>query len=160
MSQTRIDPASLPERYRAQIAASLGGGARAADSVAVRQDHPSEGRVMLRQSGAGMNKTEALFFAHLKATHPGAWIEREPMALKLGNGVRYNPDFMVHTELVIHADGRHELPQLTAYEVKGHMRDDAAVKLKVAARLFPFIRFVLVWRDRRAGTWATQEIFP
>jgi hypothetical protein len=106
---------------------------------------------MLRQSGAGMNKTEALFFAHLKATHPGAWIEREPVALKLGNGVRYNPDFMV-------ADSAGS-SQLTAYEVKGHMRDDAAVKLKVAARLFPFIRFVLVWRDRRAGTWATQEIF-
>jgi hypothetical protein len=152
MSRTRIDPASLPERYRAQIAATLGGGARAADSVAVRPDHPAEGRVMLRQSGAGMNKTEALFFAHLKATHPGAWIEREPMALKLGNGVRYNPDFMV-------ADPAGS-SRLTAYEVKGHMRDDAAVKLKVAARLFPFIRFVLVWRDRRAGTWATQEIFP
>lgn len=150
---SRIDLSALPAKYQAQAAAQLGKpGAKPQPVTRTSSPVASEGAIMLRQSGAGMNKTEALFLAHLQATYPGAWIEREPVALKLGNGVHYNPDFMV-------ADITGS-SQLTAYEVKGHMRDDAAVKIKVAASLFPFIRFVLVWRDRRASGWAMQQIIP
>lgn len=158
---SRIDLSALPAKYQAQAAAQLGKpGAKPQPVTRSSSPVATEGAIMLRQSGAGMNKTEALFLAHLQATFPGAWIEREPVALKLGNGVRYNPDFLVHTDLVCHADGRRDQAQLTAYEVKGHMRDDAAVKIKVAASRFPFIRFVLVWRSSRAGGWAMQTIVP
>lgn len=154
---SRIDLSALPAKYQAQAAAQLG-GSRAKPQQVTRSSQPlaTEGAIMLRQSGAGMNKTEALFLAHLQATFPGAWIEREPVALKLGNGVRYNPDFLVHLP---ENYGAHT-QQLTAYEVKGHMRDDAAVKIKVAASRFPFIRFVLVWRSSREGGWAMQTIVP
>lgn len=148
---------SLPPRYQAQAAAQLG-KSKSSDSlgfVGISQPVASEAAIMLRQSSKGMNKTEALFLAHLKATHPDAWIEREPFALKLGNGVRYNPDFAVWRY-----DAPTESPALTCYEVKGHMRDDAAVKLKVAASKFHFARFVLVWRDRKSGGWKQQVITP
>lgn len=153
---SRIDIESLPARYREQIAAQTG---KRTATPSAKLSHPvaAEGAAMLRQSSRGMNKTEALFFAHLQATHPGAWIEREPMALKLGNGVRYNPDFAVYEQ-----DGEWtancQPERLTFYEVKGHMRDDAAVKLKVAASRFPFIRFILVWRDLKSGGWRQQII--
>jgi len=45
-----------------------------------------------------------------------------------------------------------------AYEVKGFMRDDAAVKLKVAASLYPWIKFHLV--TRKKGEWIIQEVLP
>lgn len=153
---SRIDLSALPPRYQAQAAAQLGKPGAQVTTAQSRPTLATEGAIMLRQSGAGMNKTEALFLAHLKATFPGAWIEREPVALKLGNGVRYNPDFLVHLP---ENYGAHT-QQLTAYEVKGHMRDDAAVKIKVAASRFPFIRFVLVWRSSRAGGWQMQTIVP
>lgn len=157
---SRIDIGSLPAKYQAQAAAQLGKpGAKPLQATRSSQPLATEGAIMLRQSGAGMNKTEALFLAHLQATFPGAWIEREPVALKLGNGVRYNPDFLVH-EPADNTAGESWPAQLTAYEVKGHMRDDAAVKIKVAASRFPFIRFVLVWRSSRAGGWAMQTIVP
>lgn len=153
---SRIDVSTLPRRYQAQISAQTGKRPTEAATPEARATIAAEGGIMLRQSSVGMNKTEALFFAHLRASQPGAWIEREPVALKLGNGVRYNPDFLVSTLETI-GPGKACSAQLTAYEVKGYMRDDAAVKIKVAARMYPFIRFVLVWRDGRDG-WKQQEI--
>lgn len=153
---SRLAPSSLPARYRAQIAAQIGGGV---STIGARPSGPAsapaaatlaaEGRMMLRQSGDTLNKTEAAFLDHLRANHPdAAFIEPHALTLRLANGCRYTPDF-----ILADASG------LTAYETKGHMRDDAAVKLKVAASRFPFITFILVWRDRRAADgWGTQTI--
>lgn len=104
----------------------------------------------LRQDGAGMNKTEAAFFEHLRETRAGAYIHREP-SLPIANGCRYKVDFLVATitgaALCVEA-----------YEVKGFMREDAAVKLKVAASVYPWISFFLVTRGK-GGTWSIQRIF-
>lgn len=73
----------------------------------------------------------------------------EPVALRIAwphDGVRgssYTPDFMV----VLH-DG-----EVVFYETKGYMRDDARVKLKVAAERYPF-RFCLV--TRKNGKWKEE----
>lgn len=142
---------SLPPRYQAQALPQLG---RVVYSPVLPQA-PATG-AMLRQSNRGINKTEALFLEYLREQFPGAWIEREPVALKIGNGVRYNPDFLVHLPETF----REHRTQLVAYEVKGYMRDDAAVKLKVAATRFPWITFFLVWREKRAGAWKQQQIAP
>lgn len=75
------------------------------------------------------------------------WLGIQPIGLKLADNCRYHPDFVT-----LH-DG-----QLTAYEVKGFMRDDAAIKLKVAARNYPFIRFVLVTRVKKQ--WIEKEVSP
>lgn len=144
------DVSTLPPRYQAQVAAQAATTAKRPTEAATpeaRATIAAEGEIMLRQSSDGLNKTEALFLAHLRASYPGAFVEAHPITLKLANGCRYTPDFVAFVG-----------GQLVAYEVKGFMRDDAAVKVKVAASKFPFIRFVLVWRKR--GEWMQQEVRP
>jgi len=83
-----------------------------------------------------MNGTERAYAAHLALRQRAGeilWYEFEAITLKLAEDTRYTPDFPV-----LYADGT-----LGMIEVKGLMRDDAFVKLKVAAKLFPF-RFTLV----------------
>jgi hypothetical protein len=71
----------------------------------------------------------------------------ENVAFKIGDDCRYNPDF----NIVI--DGR-----WVFYECKGHMRDDALVKLKATARQFPQIDLILV--RRIDGAWIETVIRP
>jgi hypothetical protein len=71
------------------------------------------------------------------------------MTFKIGNGVRYTPDWTAWLA------GR-----LTAWETKGpHARDDSIVKLKVAAATWRNISFVLAWRDS-GRSWRLQPILP
>lgn len=71
----------------------------------------------------------------------------QAIRFKLADNTRYTPDF---TGV--------RLGQLVAYEVKGFMRDDAAVKLKVVARQFTEWHFVLVTREK--GQWVQVEVKP
>jgi len=54
--------------------------------------------------------------------------EYEKVGFKLANGCFFYPDFMV-----VLANG-----EVQFHETKGFMREDAAVKLKVFAEMFPF----------------------
>lgn len=95
------------------------------------------------KSARGMNKTEAAYAEHLAARqHAGevAWFEFEAMKLRLADKTFYTPDFAVML-----ADGTIE-----QHEVKGFWEDDARVKIKVAAALFPF-RFIGVKKSK--GGW-------
>lgn len=98
-----------------------------------------------------MNKLEEAYSWVLEARKRAGeiqWWGYEQMTLKLADGVRYTPDFAVLT-LGINTTG-----QLEFHEVKGYMRDDARVKLKVAAAMFPF-KFLLV---RKSGQgWEITE---
>lgn len=89
-----------------------------------------------------MNKTEAAYTQHLHALQltdkVKAW-RFEGVTLRLADRTRYTPDFFVEL-----ADGTLEL-----HEVKGFWRDDARVKFKVAAELFPMFGFVSVKRKNR-----------
>lgn len=71
------------------------------------------------------------------------WFER--FTFKLAGDCRYTPDFIVQLP-----DGT-----LEARETKGQWRDDAKVKIRLAADQFPF-RFVALQWDRKAG-WTEQE---
>lgn len=96
----------------------------------------------LRPKRGRMNKTEAAYAEHLYALQLGDRVESwrfESVTLRLADATRYTPDFLV--ELV---DGALEL-----HEVKGFWRDDARVKFKVAAELFPMFQFVAVKRKNR-----------
>ena len=138
-----IDPVSLPRRYQDQVAAQL---YKPGSSAAPQK---STAKARLRQkAGDGLNKTERAFLGHLKRQDCGARVYAQSITLKLGNGVRYTPDFIVVDEW-----------RLTAYEVKGFMRDDAAVKLKVAATAYPWISFHLVTK-RKGGGWDIQAVLP
>lgn len=106
-----------------------------------------------QQQGDGMNKTERAFLSYLKAEYPESHIHRE-VSLPLANGVRYKVDFLRADVDPVDGTG------VFAYEVKGFMRDDAAVKLKVAAALYPWITFFLVSRKSQKSTWEIQRVQP
>lgn len=95
---------------------------------------------------AKLNKTEWAFLNVLRSRGL-QWIGVQNITLKLADDTRYTPDFFY-----IH-DGR-----LNANEVKGFFRDDAKVKIKVAARLFPWIRFTLVFKSKSG--WEYKEVKP
>ena len=95
-----------------------------------------------------MNKLEA-DYANLLNTNKKIGLNHgflfEQIKLRLADKTFYTPDFMV-----IGKGGEIEM-----HEVKGFMRDDAAVKLKVAAEQFPF-RFILAKKVK--GKWQIKEI--
>ena len=83
-----------------------------------------------------MNRTEAAYAAVLeqrKQAGEVAWYSFEGMKFRLADKTFYTPDFAVML-----ADRT-----LECHEVKGYWQDDARVKIKLAAELFP-IRFVAV----------------
>lgn len=102
-----------------------------------------------REPGAAMNKTEARYAGILEARRLAGEVVRwwfEPMNLKLAESTHYRCDF-----LVLMADGT-----LAIHEVKGgFVTEDAWVKTKLAARLFPFPVYVAQWRSKQ---WHITEL--
>lgn len=114
---------------------------------------PTEaGRYALGRLPTGsMNKTEAAYDAHLQQLrHAGAivWHKFEAVKLRLADNTFYTPDFAV-----LPADGFLEM-----HEVKGFWEDDARVKIKVAASIYPF-RFCAVTAraKKRGGGWEVEQ---
>lgn len=111
----------------------------------------ARGRLPLHKSGE-MNKTEAAYAADVleRRKQTGEvidyWFER--FTFKLANDCRYTPDFVVML-----ASG-----ELECHETKGYWQDDAKVKIRVAASLFPF-RFVAIQKQSKkdGGGWTYQE---
>jgi hypothetical protein len=94
-----------------------------------------------------MNGTERRYAAVLALRQQAGeviWFKFEGMTLKLADDTRYTPDFAVML-----ADGLIE-----CHETKGFLRDDALVKIKVAAAQFPF-KFRMFSRKR--GQWVERE---
>ncbi len=79
----------------------------------------------------------------------------EPLGLKLAPGCVYWPDF-----LILDAGE----PGFTFRELKGRKGDGfwsmpvSKVKIRLAAKLFPFFRFEIVWPNARLGEWETMAI--
>ena len=94
----------------------------------------------------GMNKSQRELYRRMRdAGSVFSFVGRESITLRLAGRTRYTPDFFTGGTL-----------GLACWEFKGHMRDDAAVKLKVAAEMYPFFRFILVTRERRA--WICRDV--
>lgn len=98
-----------------------------------------------------MNKTEALYAAHLeqmKRAGEVLWYKFEGVKLRLADNTFYSPDFAVML-----ANG-----QMQMHEVKGFWVDDARVKIKVAAELYPF-EFIAVRAKAKkdGGGWAVES---
>ena len=94
-----------------------------------------------------LNKTEKAYLSWLRG-QGYVWIGIQAITLKLGDDTRYTCDFMA-------LDSRGDLH---GREVKGFFRDDAKVKIKVAARQFPFIKFYVVKKDGQG--WNHKEVKP
>lgn len=102
------------------------------------------GRSLARQRRAAaerMNKTEAAYAQYLDFLQRAGYVKSfrfEAITLRLADGTRYTPDFLVER-----FDTKPEL-----HEVKGFWREDALVKYRVAAELFPMFLFRVVKRRR------------
>lgn len=97
-----------------------------------------------------MNKTEAAYANYLellKNSGAVAWYKFEGVKLRLADNTFYSPDFAV-----MFSDGALEM-----HEVKGHWQDDARVKIKVAADLYPF-QFIAVRPKTKkdGGGWESE----
>ena len=94
-----------------------------------------------------MNKTEARYANILELRKRAGEIldfRFEPFGLRLAKTTYYHPDFLVV------CPGHFEI-----HEVKGFWREDARAKIKVAAELFPWFKFLAVRSER--GRWVYEE---
>jgi len=108
-----------------------------------------------QKNGPKLNKTESAFMDHLRFYFEPKYIYAQAITLQLANGLRYTPDFVVMGH-----GAKSDLPP-HCFEVKGpHAWEDSLVKLKVAARTYPFFKFTLAWRKGRAEPWQTQDVKP
>ena len=113
-----------------------------------------------QKDGDGLNKLERRFKEWHAANFPSRPLLVQAITLRIANGCRYSPDFVAVYERALPLDNKPAF-QLFAYEVKGpHAWDDAIVKLKVAASLYPFIGFTLVSWDKVAGVWRMESVKP
>lgn len=102
-----------------------------------------------------MNKTELAFYESLKARGHKT-ILCQAIMLRLGDGCQYRPDFVTVEFIVFGTD--HPKVFLTAWETKAPHRFATAgiTKLKCAAAAYPWIKFVLVMRDKKQ--WSEKVI--
>jgi len=105
-----------------------------------------------------MNKWETAYSQYLDARKFANEIRDyrfEPFKLILTHGrpgvaeMSYKPDFLV----VNWPSMKPEDDLFEIHEVKGFMREDAQLKLKMAAELFPYFVFVLVTREKGHWVW-------
>jgi hypothetical protein len=106
----------------------------------------------------GMNGTEGAYKLALAVQKSKGEIEHyeyEPLTLKLADGVRYTPDFMVIRDGII------ELHEVKAGRidksgnVKAITEDASRIKLKIAAEYYPF-RFMLAVLSKQG--WKVEEV--
>lgn len=113
--------------------------------IATKKPRAKRGTGAVSQRKA-MNRWEREYAQRLRELQMAGevlWFAYEKVKLKLADGTHYTPDFLVVTKAM----------RIEFREVKGFLRDDAAVKFKVAAELFPHFRFVMVTKD--GGAWRT-----
>jgi len=104
-----------------------------------------------RPTPGTMNKTEQAYgekLEHMKRSGEIEWYKFEGIKLRLANRTFYTPDFFVMLP-----DGT-----LEVHEVKGFWEDDARVKIKVAAEMYPFKFIAIKVRAKKhGGGWAVEE---
>ena len=135
-----IRMSDLPEHVRARMAAQ-------APPVKLAPAHVP-GR---------MNKTEARLAAALEVRKAGGEFVQvgfEALTFRLGFDCRFTPDFACWTP-----DGR-----VVCFECKGrkgksyYAKDDAIVKLRAAAAMYPMVTFIIVWPVN--DEWGSKEVQP
>jgi hypothetical protein len=117
-----------------------------------RQIYTGGRRALGRMPVGGMNKTEQAYADRLEAMRRNGfvlWFEFEAIKLRLADNTFYTPDFTVMAH-----DGVIEF-----HEVKGFWEDDARVKIKVAAKLFPFRFKAMTPRSKKLGGGYNEETF-
>jgi len=97
---------------------------------------------IIKSKYALMNKTEERYARRLENMKLAALIidwRFDELNFRLAKKTHYRPDFLVITT-----------DRIEMHEVKGFWRDDARVKIKMAARMFPWFRWVAVqWKKKQ-----------
>ena len=97
-----------------------------------------------RQAPGTMNKTEAAYAERLVLLQRAGEIRSfrfEAIKFRLADRTFYTPDFMVVT-----AD------EIQFHEIKGYLpEDDANVKIKVVAEMYPEFQFQMVFAEVKRG---------
>jgi hypothetical protein len=179
MARRKLKVEDLPTHLQAEARRQLEGGGVDAASLAVAQlDRavkpqnalPAVVNRDVKPAKPLMNRTEAAYAEHLEARRRAGdvvWYAFEWASLRLADRTHYRPDFavLVRDSGAIEAGPagtytREPRFVLEFHEVKGFWRDDARVKIKVAAEAFPF-RFLAVQKRKKAdgGGWAVER-FP
>lgn len=99
-----------------------------------------------------MNKTEAEYALFLEARKQAGeilWYAFEPIKLRLADSTFYTPDFAVMGQDRV----------FECHEVKGFWRDDARVKIKVAAAQHPFRFYAFRKLPKKEGGGFAMEAF-
>lgn len=99
-----------------------------------------------------MNKTEAAYaslLSELKVAGRIQWFRFEGLKLRLADKTFYTPDFAVMRD-----DG-----VIECHECKGFWQDDARVKIKVAAEMYPFRFMAAKQRSKKHGGGWEYEVF-
>lgn len=99
-----------------------------------------------------MNKTEIAYASVLEGLKRAGnilWYRFEGLKLRLADNTFYTPDFAVMRD-----DGVME-----CHEVKGFWMDDARVKIKVAAEMYPFRFYAVKERAKKHGGGYEYEAF-
>lgn len=95
----------------------------------------------------GLNKLERAYLHQLRRLGVPL-LNIQAITLKLADDCRLTADFTF-----MDPNGR-----LVFADVKGFQREDALIKMKVAARKFPEFRFTIVTRER--GVFVEKEVSP
>jgi hypothetical protein len=109
-------------------------------------------RALGRLKSGQMNATELRYSKTLELKKQAGeilWYHFEGLRFRLADATGYTPDFIVMTST----------GQLEAHEVKGAkaiFQDDAKVKIKVAASMYP-IRFIVVFPIKKSNLWEVVE---
>ena len=123
--------------------------AEASHAIAVQVAAPAERRIRQSQKPK-MNKLEKEALAWLQACYPGNEFKPQAKRYELATGHWYKPDFTTAGK---------SFSTETAFEVKGpHAFRGGFENLKVAARVWPEVRWILMWKE--SGVWKQQTILP
>lgn len=149
-SRNAIPLGSLPPELRAQAEAQLGMQEQPAVIPAIpRALQPMKEKTSDRQKTdeEKLNKTEKAYLAYLRSCDCLS-IRIQAITLKLAFDCRLTVDFTY-----IDTSGRGVF-----VDVKGFQREDALIKMKVAARMYPEYVFKIVKKE--GPTWSAVEVSP
>lgn len=136
---TSADVSRLPARYRDQVRAALAEDVRRPAA----QPPPTPPPPADPMNGTERRYAECILEPMKRKGLILEW-RFEGVRLRLARRTHYTPDF-----LVVRPGPTFEL-----HEVKGLWRDDARVKIKIAAERFPWFQFFAVRWD--AGQWSWE----
>jgi hypothetical protein len=128
---------------------------RIGPSAVMEQPAPLKAKGVVHEPGR-MNKGEAQYADHLEIRRRAGEIadyRYEAVKLRLADRTYYTPDFMVMLK-----DGTIEFHEVKATWSTGKagFKEDARVKIKVAAEQFPMFAFVVV--NKVKNTWNEERL--